>query len=185
VRRKVVEPSEILLEDDGTIRPPQAIQMTPWIRFLARMTDYFLFILALRGLHTFFPGPLPFGKWESLIPFEYFVWIPLEAVFLWTLGTTPGKWFLNIDIRHGRQSRPDFLSSLRRSFHVWFRGLGMVIPFLSLICMWVAYSRLKLLHQTSWDRDDQFQISHRFVPKWKLVVASIMTLGALGFYFYR
>ena len=160
-------------------------QGPPWIRFLARTTDYFLFILVLRGLHAYFSGPLPFGDWESMIPFEYFLWIPFEALLLWSWGTTPGKWFLNIELRQGRRARPDFLSSLRRSFHVWFRGLGMGIPFLNVICLWVAFSRLKLLHQTSWDRDDQFQITHRLVPEWKLVMASIMTLGILVFHFYK
>ncbi len=184
MNRKVVEPSEILTEDDGTIRS-DSLRANPWTRFLARMTDYFLFILVLRATHSIAWGPLPFGKWESIVPFEYFLWIPIEALFLWTWGKTPGKWFLNIDLWYGKRGRPDYLTALRRSFHVWFRGMGMVIPFLNAICMLVAFSRLKALQITTWDRDDHFQVTQRFVPTWKIVVASIMAINVAGFYFVR
>jgi hypothetical protein len=182
--RKAIDPSEILIDDNGTVRSDSALPY-PWIRFLARMVDYFLFILLLRGLHAISPGPVPFGKWESLIPFEYFVWIPVEALLLWTWGKTPGKWFLNIEIRQGRRARPDYLSALKRSFHVWFRGLGLAIPFVNALCMWIAYQRLKVLKITSWDRDDHFQITHRFVPTWKLVIASIMAFNVIVFYLWH
>lgn len=186
--RKVVEPSEILREGEEARRPhdqtPSAIS-NPWIRFLARMVDYCLFFGVLEGLHTLFYGPTPFGKWESLIPFQFFVWIPIEAAFLAFLGKTPGKWFLNIDIRQGRKTHPDYGSALKRSFNVWFRGIGMGIPFINVLCMFIAFTKLKTLHITSWDREDNFQVTHRFVPTWKLAIASIMAFAAIGFYWFR
>jgi len=179
---KAIDPSEILTNGQEPKNSSHPAQSTAWIRFLARMVDYFLFFCALRAIHAFFSGPAPFGRWEFLIPFEYFVWIPIEALFLTTWGKTPGKWFLHIDIQQGRRARPDYLSALTRSFHVWLRGLGMAIPFINFLCLFVAYHRLKLLHTTSWDRDGHFQVSHGFVPQWRLVIASIMTFLVMVFY---
>jgi hypothetical protein len=180
-RRKVVEPSEILLEEDGTVRT-ESVVANPWNRFLARMSDYGLFFLALKGLQILDPVHFTFWKISSFIPVEYFLWIPIEALFLWTLGKTPGKWFLRIDLRQGRRRRPDFISALKRSFHVWFRGAGMFIPVINVLCMLVAYSRLKALHMTSWDRDDYFQVTERFIPTWRVVVAALMTLVGVILY---
>ena len=39
--------------------------------------------------------------------------------------------------------------------------MGMVIPFLNAICMFVAFSRLKAFQITSWDRDDHFQVTQK------------------------
>lgn len=181
---KAIDPSEILVGDNGTVKSESA-RANPWNRFLARMVDYFLFILLLRGLRAWLHGPDPVGKWDHLIPFEYFLWIPVEAFLLWTLGTTFGKWFLHIQIRQGRRSRPDYLSALQRSFQVWFRGAGLFIPFLNIICMLVAYQRLKTFQITSWDRDTHFQVTHRFVPTWRIVIAAIMIGGLVFFHFHH
>jgi len=181
-RGKVVEPSEILLEGDGTVRTESAVT-NPWIRFLARMSDYGLFFLLLKGLQTIAPKFFAFWKIHTFIPVEYFLWIPLEALFLWMFSKTPGKWFLRIYLHQGKRRRPDFLSALRRSFHVWFRGAGMFIPVVNVFCMLIAYSRLKTFHMTSWDRDDHFQVTQQFVPTWRLVVAALMTIvGVVTYY---
>jgi hypothetical protein len=174
-KQKVIEPSEILIGDDGTVRdkPEEA---TPWIRFLARMFDYSFFFTGLWAISR--------GKIESsLVPYEYFLWIPVEAAFLRWLGTTPGKWLLGIKLQQGRFLQLDYLTALRRSFHVWFRGLGMGIPFINVVCMLVAFQRLKAFKTTTWDRDDHIHVSYRRGGKWRIVLAVIITIGGLGFYF--
>jgi len=181
VRRKVVEPSEILTGRAKSSQSRTAVS-TPWLRFLARMSDYALWLLALKGLYFTWPTLLPIWKWHSLIRVEYAAWIPLEAVLLWAFGKTPGKWFLRIDLRQGRNERPSFPDALKRSCSVWLRGLGMAIPVISALCMTFAYYRLQTLRITSWDREGQFQIAHRFVPNWRIGMAGFLALLTVSFY---
>ena len=176
MKQKVIEPSEILINEDGTIRDKPA-PGNPWLRFLARMVDYALFFMALFAIS--------WGRIESasIVPFEYFLWIPVEAAFLRWLGTTPGKWLLGIKLQQGRILRLDYITALRRSFNVWFRGLGMGIPFINIICMLVAFQRLKLFKITSWDRDDHIHVSYRNIGKWRIVLAVLIAVLGLGYYF--
>jgi hypothetical protein len=174
-KEKVVEPSEILMSGDGTVQD-KSLAASPWLRFLARMVDYSLFFMALFAI--------TWGKIESgsLVPFEYFLWIPVEAECLTWLKTTPGKWILGINLEQGRHSL-NYMTALRRSFHVWFRGLGMGIPFINIICMLVAFQRLKLFKITSWDRDDHIRIFYKQIGKWRIGFAILIAVIGFGFYF--
>ncbi len=177
---KVVEPSEILVDRDGTIRD-EPIRANPWLRFLARMFDYSWFFCALWGARKAFGLPV---KTDTFIPIEYFVWIPFETLFLCTFGKTPGKWLTGTDLRHGRKLRLDFSTALQRSFKVWIRGLGLGIVVINVLCMAAAYQRLKLFRVTSWDRDDHIGITHHPVSPLRLYFATAVALFGLSFYFF-
>lgn len=179
---EAVDPVEILVGDDGTVRE-EPIPANPWLRFLGRMTDYALFCLFLLLGRRLLGGSLPLGHYESAIPFEYFAWIPVEAALLAYFGNTPGKWLVGTQIGIGRRIKLGYGLALHRAFKVWFRGLGMGIPLLLPFCLLYAYNRLRLLQYTSWDRDDNFQISHRRVGRWRLIIAIIVAIGGLSFYF--
>jgi hypothetical protein len=182
MREKVVEPSEIIVDREGL--PKQDVsRVNPWLRFLARFFDYSIFFLILWGLRKAAAGHFPFGRLEHLIPFEFFVWIPIEALLLSTWGTTPGKFFLRTEMKQGRKARLDFFTALKRSFNVWFRGLGMGIPFVNVVCLFVAYQRLRLLRQTSWDREENIVVSHHPIGQWRVVFAAIVAVGGLFFYY--
>lgn len=179
---RVIEPSEIVVEQPN--KPRENItHANPWIRFLARGIDYSLFFLLLLSSRKFFHGKIPFGEVERLVPFEFFLWIPIEALFLSTWGTTPGKFFLRTKLKQGKKSRFDYMTALKRSFSVWFRGLGMNIPFLNFFCLLVAYNKLKLLQITSWDRDDHVTVTHYPIGRWRIYVAVfVASAGCLYYY---
>ena len=181
---KVVEPSEIFIDKGGSIRE-DTVHANPWVRFLARFFDYSLFFLLLWALRMATHGVLPFGKYERLIPFEYFVWIPIEALLLTTLGTTPGKWFLKTKIRFAGKGKILYGNALMRSFHVWFRGLGLGIPFLNFFCLLIAYQRLRLLNKTSWDRDDHFVVTHAPMGRWRIFIAIFVVASGMLFSAYE
>lgn len=179
---KVIEPSEIIIEG-GQRRQEEAVHVNPWIRFLARGVDYSLFFLLLLASRKIFHGHLPFGKYENLVPFEYFVWIPIEALFLSTWGKTVGKWFLKTKLKAGKKERLDYMTALRRSFSVWLRGLGLGIPVVNFFCLLMAYQKLKIFHITSWDRDDHISLIHSPVGRWRIYVAAfIAAAGILCYY---
>ncbi len=180
---KVVEPSEIIVDVDEVFKKEDVSHVNPWIRFIGRFFDYSLFVCCLWLLRYFLGGHFPFGKFEYLIPFEYFVWIPIEALLYFSIGTTPGKFLLGTKLVWGKNKRPDYFTALKRSFSVWFRGMGMGIPVINVFCLMVAYQKLKLFGLTSWDRDDQVKVTHRPIGIWRMWLAILLTLAGLLFYY--
>lgn len=179
---EVIEPSEILIDETN----PQQDEVTapgPWLRFIARFFDYSLFGFILWGLRTLTLGHQPLGQYATLLPFEFFVWIPVEAYLLSSWGTTPGKWLLNIQLQPERGKKLDFHFALKRSFLVWFRGLGMDIPVINFFCLLIAYQKLSLLKTTSWDRETRVLVFCRPVATWRLYLVSLVAFGGIVVYY--
>ncbi len=177
----VVDPSEIIVDRMGTVKE-DTVHANPWIRFLARFFDYSLFFILLWTGRWLLNGTFSLKLYQSMVPIEFFAWIPIEALLLCTWGMTPGKYFLKVQLRQGRRVKLDFVTALRRSVNVWFRGLGMMIPVVNCICLVFAYYRLKTLQLASWDRDEHIQVSHRPVEKWRIVFAAFLIAAAMLFH---
>lgn len=182
MKDRIIEPSEIIIEKEGNSRKENIAHANPWIRFIARMFDYSLFFLLLWSLRMLLHGHYPFMKYEYLIPFEFLAWIPFEAILLFTLGTTPGKWLLRTKLKQGRKEKLDFQTAMKRSFNVWFRGIGMGIPILNLFCLLNAYQKLKIRQVTSWDREEQITVTHYPISTFRLYFAVFVAI--LGFLLY-
>jgi hypothetical protein len=176
---RAIEPTEILVDNQGTVRSKPLLP-NPWARFLARFVDYGLFFAALivfqRETHISLFA-------DSFIPFEYCFWIPLESLCLWAFRKTPGKWLLSIDVKQIGFRRPELWSSCKRSFLVWFRGIGMGITVLNILCLLIAYYRLRAFAMTSWDKEESFQITHRKVGRFRCALAILIALAGHFFYF--
>jgi uncharacterized RDD family membrane protein YckC len=179
---KSIEPSEIIIDGKG-LPKEKVSRVNPPIRFLARFFDYSIFLLILLIIRYAFDQGIPDTFFEYMIPFEYLAWIPIETALLCTWGSTPGKYLLRMQIKHGRKNRFDSVTALRRSFHVWLRGIGMGIPFVNVLCMLVASSKLRLMGMTTWDREDNITVSHYPVSKERVIAASVITfLGFMAYY---
>jgi hypothetical protein len=168
---RAIDPSEVFVEEMGGIREEVSC-VNPWIRFLARFLDYAIFLSLFRL------------RFDSLVPLQFFIWIPLEALLLSTWGTTPGKWFFKIKLSQGRLVKLKFPVALRRSFNVWLRGLGLMIPLINGLCLLVAYYRLKTFRFTTWDRDEGITVFHKPVGQWRLVISVLITVLFFLRYFY-
>jgi len=179
---RVIEPSEIIVEQPGKPRGDVA-HANPWIRLIARFFDYSVFFLLLLSSRKFFHGQLPFGKYEHFVPFEYFIWIPIEVFLLSTWGSTPGKFFLKTKLRQGKKRRLAFMTAVKRSFAVWFRGLGMGIPVLNFFCLLIAYNKLKIFQITSWDRDDHIVVTHYPIGRWRVYTAVFIAAAGILYYY--
>jgi hypothetical protein len=180
---EVIEPSEIIIESTRKEKKETLSHVNPWIRCIARFFDYSLFFLLLLSSRKFFQGHLPFGNYEHLVPFEFFLWIPIETLLLATLGTTPGKFFLKTTLRQGRKNKLSFGSAIKRSFSVWIRGLGLGIPFLNFMCLLMAYNKLKVFKITSWDREDHIVVTHHPIKRWRLYVAVFVAVSGILYYY--
>ncbi len=179
---RVIEPSEIIIEQPNKARE-NITHVNPWIRFIARFFDYSLFFLFLLWSRKLFSGHLPLSSYEHLVPFEFFLWIPIEALLLATWGKTPGKWFLKTRLKQGKRAKLEFMTALRRSFSVWFRGLGMWIPVVNFFALLIAYNKLKLLQITSWDRDDHLVVTHYPIGRWRIYVAVFVAFSGILYYY--
>jgi len=171
------EPEPIRREKELDI--PQADSQTnakarPWVRFFARMFDYLLLALLVAILNL----PLmPLLLFSLFVPF---VWVFIEAVLLCTWGTTPGKALLSIKIRTESGYKLDFINALSRSLSVWFLGMGIGFPIISLIAMIVAWIKLSKRGATSWDERAHAVVQHSPLNWGKvLVVALLYALFAL------
>ena len=167
---EVLEPTEIIIEEP-TISDAKSRKIFPWMRLLARIFDYFLLYTILR----YFLPYLAKLYW-GLIPLIYFFWIPFEALFLSQLGFTPGKWMFFIRVLGKNRKKLSYKRALQRSFLVWFRGIGLGIPFISVITIFYAYTRLISEGMTSWDREQQCQITHKKVPTYRFFIAGTILL---------
>jgi hypothetical protein len=179
----VIEPSEIIIEGKKSSSKAEISHVNPWIRLIARFFDYALFFLLLLASRKLFSGKIPFIRYEHFVPFEFFLWIPIEALFLSTWGTTPGKFFLRTKLRMGKKVRMEYMAALKRSFSVWMRGLGMGIPVLNFFCLMVAYNKLKVFKITSWDRDDHTVVTHLPIGKWRVYVAVFVAVVSILYYY--
>lgn len=172
----VIEPSEILTGKGDSIHRLEK-QPNPWLRLIARFFDYALFFTIL----YFIPRPPSWPSFGKLVPIEFFAWIPFEALLLAFCGTTPGKWLVGVDVKVAGK-KLCFKTALKRSLNVWFRGLGMGIPIINVICMMNAYYRMRLFQATSWDLEDDIAVIYRPVGKWRVYLAA--AAAAIGMIFY-
>jgi len=139
--------------DDEGVKP------RPWIRFWARMIDYSLLALAITLISSalgFFFLPMQPLFWMVIL----FVWVFIEALFITCWGSTPGKWLLCVSVRDEFQHKLKFSDALSRSFSVWWLGMGVGLPIVSLITMVVAAVKLSNTGMTSWDRRSSYRILH-------------------------
>lgn len=143
--------------------PHVVAQVTPrpWIRYWARMLDIILFALPAGVVIAFMaPHLLADESNEFALGFLLLLmWVFVEPLCLAVFGTTPGRWLLRIRLipRGGELS---YGPALARSMKVWWRGLAMGVPFVSLFTLWHAYRKLGSTGTTSWDSEGGFTVEH-------------------------
>lgn len=180
--KDAIEPTEIIIEGK-TNSKNRWMDNDPQRRFLARFIDYSIYLWALLALRLALGGYFPFHLFEFYIPFEYFSWIGIEAVLLHKIGTTPGKMFLSIELWQGHSTKLSWESSLRRSFNVWFKGMGMAIPIFGFFCMFFANNRLKVLKKTSWDLRENIDVVYGKIKPWKIWASGIFIFCSFMAYY--
>ena len=140
------------------------VQPRPWVRFWARMIDYSLVFLLisiiLLVLHV---------NWIPMRPYlgmgGIFLFMFIEPFLLSTWGSTPGKWVLKVTVRDESHRKLTYSRGLRRSFSLWWRGMGAGIPVVSLITMMIAAIKLSATGATTWDQLNHSIVFHGIIGK--------------------
>jgi len=174
-------------------------QVRPWVRFLARMTDYYIFSLLVSLLVSIlFPDfmkqmsemltqQMPVQDPESaglqsvfsLIIFRIvitFLWVFLEAYTISKYGTTFGKNLLGTKVVDKNGELLPYDRSLKRSYGVWLKGMGAGFVLISWLTMFFGYQMLKKDGFNSWDKDADSKVVHTYFSTTRLIII-------LGFFF--
>lgn len=157
----------------------------PWRRFWAKLVDLYFYILvvgvpAIAVSSYFFPGfaaALNAPGAEQLLglllaPFSLLV----EAVvFGWT-GSTLGKWLLGLKVITLGGGRPTFSQYFRRQLGVWWGGLGLGIPLVTLFTMNHQHTRVKAGDNATYDVG-RFNVKARPIGWLRKATAALLTVA--------
>lgn len=147
----------------------------PWDRLFARLFDYALWglILAvplaeLRSLDVVTAEAAHWIGHPLLAPILITAsWIPIEAVLIATMNTTPGKWLFGVylqfsisDAYAARDAWARFPRALMRAWRVWWEGMACGFPLLAPVVIAVAYEKIAACQETPWDFAEDCLVTH-------------------------
>ncbi|MCC6194198.1 MAG: DnaJ domain-containing protein [Burkholderiales bacterium] len=146
-----------------------------WQRLAARIFDYAIWGLVLALLLSELRGygvvPSDLASWigHPLVAPVLITgsWVPVEALLIASIGTTPGKWLFGVFLQFSisdayarRDTRAQLERALRRSFRVWWEGVGCGFPLLAPVLIAVAYEKLAQNQETDWDFAQDVLVTH-------------------------
>lgn len=149
-------------------------EIHPTRRFFARVFDYsigaaifgFFFAAYLRANNP----TMDVQEISNIVRFSSILlvpllWIPIDQLFLYSWGTSPGKWFLNIRVKNLNGETISLNKAFLRSVSVWGIGIGLGLPIINLFCMYFSGRKLKKEGKTWWDNKFDIEVTHSD-PSW-------------------
>lgn len=151
---------------DWSTEPPR-----PWRRYFARTLDILASCLVvgillgtlLLSVSPKFYTTIVFGpQYELLLGlFILFLTSFVNAAFIGFTGGSIGKWFFGIRVTDNAGRPIGYSAAIKRELMVWFRGLGLGIPIVTLVTTIRAFIILRKEGRTTWDRDLHLQVRYR------------------------
>jgi hypothetical protein len=94
-------------------------------------------------------------------------WVPVEALLIAALGTTPGKWLFGVYLQFSisdayapRDAKSQIRRGFRRAFRVWWSGIGCGIVPLAAVLIAYAYEKVAREQETEWDFAEDCLVTH-------------------------
>ncbi len=162
------------------------LESHPWRRFVGRYLDQFLVSGILMMLIVVILRIRPFGNIQSrlLSIAAVFLVIPINALFLCTLGTTPGKFAMGIFMKTPEGKNMSFLTALRREWFVFRYGMGFTIPIYSWIRLYKSYNIHKTGLELEWDYECDTDVLYTQWETKRLVYGIILGICSVISIFY-
>jgi uncharacterized RDD family membrane protein YckC len=147
----------------------------PWQRLAARLFDYAIWGLVLALLLSelralgFGPEGLAYWLGHPLIAPILITgtWVPVEALLIASLGTTPGKWLFGVFLQFSisdayarRDTQAQLQRAMQRAFRVWWEGVACGFPLLAPVLIAVAYEKIAQNQETDWDFAQDVLVTH-------------------------
>lgn len=131
-------------------------QLRPGSRLFAKQLDIVLIGAPIAGILAALmqagsDDPFQESSLDALGFFVLLIFPMAEALTLKIFGNTPGKALFGLAIRDSQGHRPRFGKLLSRSYLCWFYGLGMGLPFVSLITLYCSRRHLEAHGIAGWD----------------------------------
>jgi hypothetical protein len=175
------EPGPMIREHDleDIVHEGEETRARPWVRFFARGIDYIFFSLFLGIVSGLLR--VPYFNTSPLIGFLFmiFIWSFVEAGFLMSWGTTPGKAILGVWVRKTNGHKLTYGEGLSRAFSVWLLGMGAGLPLVMIVTWIVACVKLSNNKVTSWDRRGRIVVHHKNV-NWLRILITVIIYVAYG-----
>jgi len=164
-----------------SIRPtvPQSDRIQPvrcpWRRYFARMLDVSFGAMILWAILSliFQVNVSNIGSFaEWLLGYvEWGIWLPIEALLLSRWGTTPGKWIMGIRVEHEDGRKLTFGEALDRTWQVFVKGMGALIPIYNIYRLWKSYKAVRDGNdddlEWEWNTNSVQVVKERECPGWR------------------
>ena len=175
---EAVAAPEFVQTPRATLRPSPP---DPFRRFAARTLDLYIFFFLITPLI----GPIDPGKGgeNAVIGVGvYLAWALIEAVLLATLGATPGKWLLRVEVTDAFGKRLDFMTALRRSLDVSVRGMGLGLPIFHVFAQLFGLYQLTGRGITPWDQSSRCVVKHGHLEltRWLIFLFLVLWIAQNG-----
>jgi hypothetical protein len=169
---------------------PSSLNKEAWLRYFARVIDITIGTLIVGSLIGIIIGIFfvilgvdidilsEIPEYISMI-FVMMIYFFIEANIISSFGTTPGKKLLGISVYRNNGEYLDYMTSLKRTFTLWFKGLALSIPIISLITLIMAYNRYTDHGITSWDEAYDVKISYQPISIIRLGVGIAVWIVAI------
>jgi hypothetical protein len=157
----------------------------PWIRYWARTFDLTLFSILI-GLVVFLSSGQLVGSAIAQVTISYlslacfFLAFILEAILIAWIGTTPGKYLLEINVRNSDHSLLSFPLSVKRSLSIWVKGYALGLPIISFFTVAYAGNSIQKYGKASWDAEDNIMVMHKRLNQTKKYFFIVLFLGILS-----
>lgn len=150
------------------------LPVTPWRRYAARLLDISFFGgIAFLLISIIFYSVAPYSADRFFAIFEnpssIVVDVVLTTVFSCILtgaiigvsGLSLGKIIFGVMVTDHNGNKIGITKGIQRDLAVFLRGLGLGIPLISIVTMYVAYSKLNKSNSTTWDSEKNYRVWHR------------------------
>ncbi len=131
------------------------LESHPVRRYIGRYLDQLFTSALLMLIVVVLLRVRPFGDLQNnLLSFAgLFLSMPLNALFLCLLGTTPGKFVVGIYLKTPEGKNMSFLNALKREWAVFRYGMGFNIPIYNLVRLYKSYQIHTDGRELEWDYD--------------------------------
>ena len=152
----------------------------PWLRFLARLLDYFSYevlwsVLLVFVFHVRLSDRSVGGNiLDTAI--SVILMLLIEPLWLRFIGTTLGKGILGIRITAKNQEHLTYKQGFIRTWKVIGSGLGYLFPIYNLVCLWRSYKMCSAKETLPQDKEVRYTVKK---SKWFRGILYILVFWAL------
>lgn len=182
--RTEFERVEELSVSSSVAPPPLPNPPRPFLRFMARWFDFFLYTLLIFGVMRVLGFDIAAALMSPMfVTLHLMPWVVLEAIAVHLWKTTPGKWLMGFRVQGPDGEVMGLSASVLRAFRVFVLGMGMNLSFLVLIAHGFGIWFLLRFGVAPWDRMGGSEARHIGLTPPRIaafVVGFFVILMALG-----